>query len=98
MVIFNFSISLIKHGVESIAINDDGSEMDLGEAANLARSYQLTEPDFKYRVLQVPNTGNKVNIVPDTYCFFPIAQSVIDKSPKIQQNKAWGGAFDPTIN
>lgn len=87
-----------KHGVESIAINDDGSEMDLGEAANLARSYQLTEPDFKYRVLQVPNTGNKVNIVPDTYYFFPIAQSVIDKNPKIQQNKAWGGAFDPTIN
>lgn len=87
-----------KHGVESIAINADGSEMDLGDAANLARSYQLTEEDFKYRVLQVPNTGNKVNIVPDTYYFFPIAQSVIDKNPKIQQNKDWGGAFDPTIN
>lgn len=87
-----------KHGVEAIAINPDGSEMDLGDAAELAKTYQLTEQNFKYRVLQVPNTGAKVNFVPNTYYFFPIAQSVIDKNPKIQQNKDWGGAFNPVIN
>ena len=87
-----------KHGVEAIAINSNNTEMDLGDAANLARTYQLTEENFKYKVLQVPNTGAKVNLVPDTYYFFPIAQSVIDKNPQIQQNKDWGGTFDPVIN
>ncbi|MEZ0450650.1 RagB/SusD family nutrient uptake outer membrane protein [Sphingobacterium thalpophilum] len=86
-----------KHGVEAIAINPDGSEMDLKAAANLAKSYQLKENQFKYNVLQVPSTGNKVNLVPDTYYFFPIAQSVIDKNPSIKQNKDWGGEFNPTL-
>lgn len=87
-----------KHGIEAIAINPDGSEMDLGIASELARTYQLKEENFKYRVLQVPNSGAKVNIVPDTYYFFPVSQSVLDKNPKIEQNKDWGGTFDPTIH
>lgn len=87
----------IKYGVEAIAINSNGTEMDLDDAANLARAYQLKENQFKYSVLQVPNTGNKVNLVPDTYYFFPIAQSVIDKNPNILQNKDWGGTFNPTM-
>ena len=86
-----------KFGVESIAINPDGSEMDLDVAAGLARNYQLTEKNFKYSLLQVPRSGAQVNIVPDTYYFFPISQTVIDKNPKILQNKDWGGTFDPTI-
>ncbi|MGJ1363403.1 RagB/SusD family nutrient uptake outer membrane protein [Sphingobacterium spiritivorum] len=86
-----------KYGVEAIAINSNGTEMDLEAAAALAKTYQLRENQFKYSVLQVPNTGNKVNLVPDKYYFFPIAQSVIDKNPKIIQNKDWGGSFDPTI-
>lgn len=87
-----------KHGIEAIAINPDGSEMDLGIASELARTYQLKEENFKYKVLQVPNSGAKVNIVPDTYYFFPVSQSVLDKNPKIEQNKDWGGTFDPTIH
>lgn len=87
-----------KYGVEAIAINPDGSEMDLEQAANLARNYQLTERNFKYSLLQVPRSGAQVNIVPDTYYFFPIAQTVIDKNPKVLQNKDWGGTFDPTIH
>lgn len=87
-----------KHGIEAIAINPDGSEMDLGIASELARTYQLKEENFKYRVLQVPNSGAKVNIVPDTYYFFPVSQSVLDKNPKIEQNKDWGGTFNPTIH
>jgi hypothetical protein len=86
-----------KYGVEAIAILSNGAEMDLDEAANLAKTYQLKENQFKYSVLQVPNTGNKVNLVPDTYYFFPLAQSVIDKNPKISQNKDWGGTFNPTL-
>lgn len=86
-----------KYGLEAIAINSNGTDMDLDEAALLAKTYQLKENQFKYNVLQVPNTGNKVNLVPDTYYFFPIAQSVIDKNSKIQQNKDWGGSFNPTM-
>ncbi len=86
-----------KFGVEAIAINPDGSEMDLEVAADLARNYQLTEKNFKYSLLQVPRSGAQVNIVPNTYYFFPISQTVIDKNPKILQNKDWGGTFDPTI-
>ncbi|MCA5005727.1 RagB/SusD family nutrient uptake outer membrane protein [Sphingobacterium bovistauri] len=87
-----------KFGVEAIAINGDGSEMDLDDAAALAKTYQLKENQFKYSLLQVPRTGVQVNLLPDTYYFFPIAQSVIDKNPKILQNKDWGGSFDPTNN
>lgn len=86
-----------KHGVEAIAVNTDGSEMDLTVAANLAKTFQLMENQFKYVVRQVPNTGAKVNIVPDTYYFFPISQSSIDKNPKLLQNKDWGGTFNPTL-
>lgn len=86
-----------KYGVEAIAITNDGTDMDLDEAALLAKSYQLRENQFKYSILQVPNTGNKVNLVPDTYYFFPIAQSVIDKNSNIKQNKDWGGTFNPSL-
>ena len=87
-----------KYGIEAIAINSQGSEMDLEEAAGLAKTYSLKEAQFKYNVLQVPNTGSKVNIVPETYYFFPIAQTVIDKNPKVLQNKDWGGTFNPTLD
>lgn len=87
-----------KHGVEAIAINTDGTEMNLAAAANLAKTYLLKENQFQYNILQVPNTGNKVNIVPDSYYFFPIAQSVIDKNPNIDQNIDWGGTFNPTLD
>lgn len=87
-----------KHGVEAIAINNNGTEMNLDQAKTLADDYLLEEEQFKYSILQVPHTGERVNIVPDTYYFFPIQQSVIDKNPNIQQNSDWGGTFDPTID
>jgi len=86
-----------KNGVEAIAINPDGSEMDLTLAASLASAYQLQENQFRYAVRQVPNTGAKENIVPDAYYFFPITQSAIDKNPMLEQNKDWGGTFSPEL-
>jgi len=86
-----------KNGVEAIAINPDGTEMDLTAAAGLAQTYQLTESQFKYTVRQVPNTGAKVNIVPESYYFFPISQASIDKNPNLRQNKDWDGDFEPTL-
>jgi hypothetical protein len=86
-----------KHGVESIALNPDGTEMPISEAKTKAGNNELTEKNFKYGVLQIPFTGVKVTSVPEKYYFFPIKQSVIDLNNKIEQNSNWGGTFNPTL-
>src|SRR5690606_27969957 len=69
-----------KHGVEAIAVEADGTEMSITEARTKASTYALQEDDFKYRLLQVPLSGVRVNSVPETYYFFPIQESVIDRN------------------
>ncbi|WP_449047541.1 RagB/SusD family nutrient uptake outer membrane protein [Parapedobacter sp.] len=86
-----------KHGVEAIAVKDDGTEMSITEARTQAAAYALQEDDFKYSLLQVPLSGVRVNAVPETYYFFPIQESVIDRNPSIEQNNNWGGSFNPTL-
>lgn len=86
-----------KHGVEAIAVKADGTEMSINEAREKAAAYELQEADFKYSLLQVPLSGVRVNSVPDTYYFFPIQESVIDRNPNIEQNSNWGGSFNPTL-
>lgn len=87
-----------KYGVEAIAINPDGTEMPIGEAKAKAERNELTEKDFVYSLLQVPQTGVRINTLPDTYYFFPIQQGVIDKNPNLEQNTNWGGTFNPTLD
>lgn len=87
----------IKEGVESIAIESDGSEMEISEARELADAYQLVETDFKYSTLQVPLSGVKQSSLPETYYFFPIQKEVLDRNSALEQNAAWGGSFDPTL-
>jgi len=87
----------IKHGMEEIANKDDGTEMSITEARTKAAAYTLLEDDFKYSLLQVPLSGVRVNSVPETYYFFPVQVSVIDRNPSIEQNSNWGGPFDPTL-
>ncbi|KGE13380.1 RagB/SusD family nutrient uptake outer membrane protein [Sphingobacterium deserti] len=89
---------MIKHGVEAIAVNPNGTDMGLTMAKQLADNYQLVESQFRYSILQVPNVGEKVNRVPETFYFFPIQQSVMDRSPKVEQNSNWGGSFNPTLD
>lgn len=86
-----------KYGVEAIAINSDGSEMPLSEARLKADGYNLTEKDFKYRLIQVPKSGVKVSSVPEQYYFFPIHQDVLDRNNKLEQNNNWSGTFVPTL-
>lgn len=88
----------IKHGVESIAISENGEEMPMSEARGLADKFELSEVNFKYSLLQVPRTGEQVNLLPEKYYFFPIQQSVMDRNENIEQNVDWGGTFDPTLN
>ncbi len=86
-----------KHGVEAIAIDENGEEMPLSEARALADNYALTEVNFKYSLLQVPRTGVQVNYLPETYYFFPIHQDVLDRNNNLEQNVDWGGTFDPAL-
>ncbi|TYR36932.1 RagB/SusD family nutrient uptake outer membrane protein [Sphingobacterium phlebotomi] len=90
-----------EHGVEAKPINADGSDVTGDAAWNQlvakAENNELVETDFRYVLRQVPVTGVTHNAIPETYYFFPIQQSVIDKNPKIQQNNNWGGTFNPTI-
>ena len=88
----------IKHGVEAIAILENGDEMPLSEARTKADNYELTESNFKYSLLQVPRTGEQVNLLPGKYYFFPIQQDVLDRNENLEQNVGWGGTFDPTLN
>lgn len=87
-----------KHGVEAIAIyKDSGEEMPLSEARQLAAQNALLPVDFKYSTLQVPRSGVQVSSVPDQYYFFPIQEAIISRNPEIEQNKNWGGSFEPAI-
>ncbi|MGD6027729.1 RagB/SusD family nutrient uptake outer membrane protein, partial [Xanthomonas citri pv. citri] len=53
--------------------------------------------DFTYTVSELIINGPKSMVTPDSYYFFPISQGEIEKNPKLQQNKDWGGTFDPTL-
>ena len=86
-----------KHGVEAIAINENGDEMPLSEARDKANANELTEANFKYSTLRVPRSGVQVNSLPETYYFFPIHQDVLDRNSSLEQNVDWGGTFDPTL-
>lgn len=87
-----------KYGVESIAILPSGAEMPITQANAQATANQLKETDFKYVVLQIPRTGVQLNVLPDKYYFAPISQSILGKTKELQQNKDWGGTFDPTLH
>lgn len=95
---FSVLNNIPKYGIESIAILPGGSEMPISQANTLATANQLKESDFKYIVLQIPRTGVQVNVLPDKYYFAPISQSILGKTKKLEQNKDWGGAFDPTLH
>lgn len=86
-----------KYGIEAIAILPNGSEMPISQAAAQATANQLNEANFKYVVLQIPRTGVQLNVLPDKYYFAPIAQSILGKTKKLEQNKDWGGTFNPTL-
>lgn len=88
---------LTKHGVESIAILPNGSEMPIGEARAKADAYELTETNFKYSLLQVPRSGVQVTSVPEKYYFFPIQSDILDRNHNLEQNSNWGGTFNPAL-
>ncbi len=61
-------------------------------------AYLLLPEDFTYSVLPLLSNGTNVMSTPDTYYFFPIPKTEIDKNPKLLQNTGWDtGTFNPTL-
>ena len=90
---------LTKYGVEAIAVNPDGSNMDLNKAKEMALKYELKTENFRYVIRQVPYTAaaEKEFIIQESFYFFPIQKVKIDENPNLEQNNNWGGTFNPTM-
>lgn len=67
------------------------------EVQKLAGEYKLLPEDFSYKVQEVYTTGEKIMSVPGSYYFFPIKQSSIEQNNNLEQNKDWGGTFNPAL-
>jgi hypothetical protein len=52
--------------------------------------------DFTYEVKDIYN-GINLNTVPESYYFFPIPLSEINKNANLDQNVDWGGTFNPSL-
>lgn len=62
------------------------------------RSKVFLPTDFTYTVRELIINGPRQMVLPESYYFFPISQGEIEKNPNLQQNKDWGGTFDPTLH
>lgn len=88
-----------KHGIEAIAINPDGTDMDLNEAREKTNNYELTTADFRYIIHQIPYTeaAEREFVIEESFYFFPIQKVNLDENPNLEQNNNWGGTFNPTM-
>lgn len=90
---------LKKYGVEAIAVNRDGTDMDMDEAKRKAANFELTPEDFRYVLHAVPlnAAAEKEFVIKETFYFFPLQQVKIDENPNLEQNNNWGGTFNPAL-
>lgn len=90
---------LHKYGVEAIAINPDGTDMDMNTAKQKADRFELTPEDFRYVIHSAPynDVGEQEFYIRESFYFFPIQQVYIDENPKLEQNIEWGGTFNPAL-
>jgi hypothetical protein len=88
-----------KHGIEAIAVNPDGSDMDLNIARDRIAKNELTTGDFRYVIHQVPYTeaAERQFVIEESFYFFPIKKTYLDENPNLEQNNNWGGTFNPTM-
>jgi len=86
-----------KYGI--MAMEFDGKTYDqiTTEDASRAKNYELLPEEFTYNVVELITNGPTEMSMPDKYYFFPIKLSDIDRNPKLEQNKGWGGNFNPEL-
>jgi hypothetical protein len=87
-----------KFGIMVMELNGKTYDQITAEDKSKAGSYQLLPEEFTSEVVElIAGSGPKQMSMPDTYYFFPIRLSDIDRNPKLEQNTGWGGSFKPEL-
>ncbi|MCL3782570.1 RagB/SusD family nutrient uptake outer membrane protein [Prolixibacteraceae bacterium JC049] len=86
-----------KYGIMAMTVNGNTYDKVTPEQEAKAANYELLPEDFHYEVQELITNGQKETVMPEKYYFFPIKLEHIDKNPKLEQNKAWGGSFNPEL-
>lgn len=90
--LFNVIDGIRKFGLEGFYKSEVTAEVQ-----KKASGYLLLPQDFIYKVQETYAGGEKVMSVPDTYYFFPLKQSSLEQNKNLEQNKDWGGKFNPAL-
>ena len=85
------------NGIHKYGLQGEYKGEITSEIQQKANNYELLPEDFTYKVQELFSPGEKAMSVPDTYYFFPIKQSSIEQNSKLEQNKDWGGSFNPAL-
>jgi hypothetical protein len=87
-----------KYGVMAMEVNGRTYEEVTPADVNAANNNELLPEDFTYGVVELITNGPTEMSMPESYYFFPIELTHIDRNPNLEQNMDWeGGTFDPTL-
>lgn len=86
-----------KYGIMAMEVNGRTYDQVTTEDYNDGQEYKLLPEDFTYSVEELITSGQTEMSMPETYYFFPIQLDHIDKNPNLEQNKDWGGTFNPEL-
>lgn len=89
----------MKYGLEAIAINADGTDMDMTEAREKITANELTPENFRYVMHRIPKDDASEHefVIEESFYFFPIQTSNLNENANLEQNINWGGTFNPTM-
>lgn len=86
-----------KYGIMAMTVEGRTYDMVTDADMTKAQNYGWLPEDFGYSVEELITTGPKEMVMPEKYYFFPIQLSHIDRNPNLEQNKDWGGTFNPEL-
>lgn len=76
------------------------ANVDEDDALKRFGNNTLMPEEFDYKVVDLvfqDQNAESAMWIPETYYFFPIAKSEIEKNPNLEQNTGWGGNFEPAL-
>lgn len=86
-----------KYGIMAMKVNGHTYDQVTPDDIAKGNKYELLPEDFEYQVVELITNGPKQMSMPAKYTFFPIQLDHIDKNPNLEQNKDWGGTFNPEL-
>lgn len=86
-----------KYGVMTMEFDGKTYDLVTPDDSKKAQDYELLPEEFTYEVVELITEGPKEMSMPETYYFFPIKLSDIDRNSNLEQNTGWGGNFNPEL-